>query len=205
MKTRQEIKTAAKANLGGSIFANPWLMGLLVCFLSSLILSTVASFTFGLAAIFLAGPLAYGLALAFLKNSRGGELDVRDLFEGFSKDFGGTMVLGLMQSILVFLWSLLFIIPGIIKSYAYSMAFYVKVDHPEMGWQECLKESERLMNGHKMDLFVQHLSFIGWIIVGSFVCGIGTLWVSPYISASDAVFYNSLLEEQGIYHTMPTD
>ena len=143
--------------------------------------------------LIVAGALSYGLVYAFLKNSRDGQpIEIGDLFSGFTHDFVGNLLLGLMVSIFTFLWTLLFIIPGIVKAYSYSMSFYIKVDHPEKGWKECIDESRKMMNGHKMDLFIQDLSFIGWMIVGSLCLGIGTLWVTAYMQAARAQFYESI-------------
>ena len=68
----------------------------------------------------------------------------------------------------------------------------IKADHPEMDAMTCIKESQKLMNGHKMDFFILQLSFIGWLIVGALCCGIGTLFVAPYMEASKANFYESI-------------
>lgn len=189
--TRQEIKQRAKEQLGNNLFGNNWLIAVLVCFINSIIMSALASTVIG--TIIVSGPLTFGLCALFVKQSRDGQtMAVEGLFDGFTKDFVGTFLLGLISSILVFLWSLLFVIPGIIKSYAYSMAFYIKSDHPEYDWKACIDESQKMMQGHKMDLFVLDLSFIGWYLLGALICGIGTLWVIPYHSASRAQFYENL-------------
>lgn len=192
---RVAIKNAAKQQLGGNIFSNKWMMALLVCFLVSII-SGVAGSIPAVGAIIvyvLVGPLQFGMSYVFLKLARTNEdIKIEDAFEGFKTDFSGVVVLGLMEVILTLLWSLLFIIPGIIKGYAYSMAFYVKADHPEYKWNECLSESQRIMNGHKLDLFILQLSFIGWEIVGMCACCIGLLWVEPYMQAAVANFYESI-------------
>ena len=100
-----------------------------------------------------------------------------------------------MQAIFIFLWSLLFIIPGIVKSYSYAMCMYVKSDHPDYDWRACLDTSRQLMQGNKWRLFVLDLSFIGWYIVGAMVVGIGTLWVTPYHQATRAQFYEALVSQ----------
>ena len=110
------------------------------------------------------------------------------LFDGFL--FAGKIILlEIVQYIFVFLWSLLFVIPGIVKAYSYSMAYYIKLDHPDYGWNACITASRQLMNGHKWEKFVLDLSFLGWIIVGSLCLGVGTLWVTPYMEAANAQFY----------------
>ena len=189
--SRQEIKSRAKSSLGKGIFSKGWLMAVLAVLIYSAI-NGILSYTI-VGVLIVAGALSYGLVYAFLKNSRDGQpIEIGDLFSGFTHDFVGNLLLGLMVSIFTFLWTLLFIIPGIVKAYSYSMSFYIKVDHPEKGWKECIDESRKMMNGHKMDLFIQDLSFIGWMIVGSLCLGIGTLWVTAYMQAARAQFYESI-------------
>ena len=192
---RKELKGRAKAQLGGSIFSPNWLYAILVIVIFMALTSAISAIPVvgALIVIIFSGALEMGFAYIFLKQARDGKkMEIGSLFKGFSDDIGGNIVLGLLVALFTFLWSLLFIVPGIIKAYAYSMAFYVKSDHPDYGWKECIDESQRIMNGHKMDLFVLHLSFIGWSIVGSLCFGIGTLWVQAYISATTAHFYESI-------------
>ena len=192
--TRQEIKARAKAQMGNSLFGSSWLLALAVCLIPTLA-SMLGSIPMigSIAVLVVSGPLAYGVAYCFLKQTRDGQpMNIGDVFKGFTDDFTGTFLIGLMTSIFTALWSLLFVIPGIVKSYSYSMAYYIKADHPEYNWKQCIAASQQMMNGHKMDLFVQHLSFIGWEIVGSLCLGIGVLWVTPYMTAANAQFYESL-------------
>ena len=135
--------------------------------------------------------LEIGYILYHLGIRRGREMPYLTLFDGFS--FAGKVILlYIVQYIFIFLWSLLLFIPGIVKAYAYSMVYYVKADHPEYGWRECLDESQRLMTGHKWEKFVLDLSFIGWGIVGSLCLGVGTLWVMTYMAATEAQYYEYL-------------
>ena len=224
MVTRQELKQRAKAQLGGSIFHSRWITALLVCFLSTMIMSalnmpgavingiqnirmfseggsagafqlSVAIAPFGMVAMLvLSGPLNYGRSRMFLKQVRDGEnMVIGDLFKGFYEDFGGNIVLSLAIALFTFLWSLLFIVPGIVKGYAYAMSFYIKADHPDYDWKTCINESKRIMQGHKGELFVIDLSFVGWMVVGALCLGIGTLWVAPYVEATKTHFYQNLL------------
>ena len=187
--TRQEIKAKAREQLGGNIFSTNWVMALLALLIVSLLNSIIP----GIAAIVLSGPLAVGAALLFTSLARGeGEVRLEKLFDPFTTDFVGTFLLGLFMTLFTALWTLLFIIPGVVKRYAYAMAPYIKADHPEMDAMTCIKESQKLMNGHKMDFFILQLSFIGWLIVGALCCGIGTLFVAPYMEASKANFYESI-------------
>lgn len=117
------------------------------------------------------------------------------------KYFRNLLFLMFLRYVITFLWSLLFIVPGIVKSYAYSQAEYIYKDivdrtgeQPSPG--ECLAESERLMKGHKMDLFVLDISFIGWGILSGLTFGILGLWLTPYMSMSRVVFYESISDGQ---------
>ena len=189
---RAQLKENAKALLGNKIFGNTWLMMLLV-FLISSIISGVAGSAVAIGALLLMGPMTYGTNYVCLKLARTrGEVDLGDMFKGFKDDLGGNLVLGLLMGLFIFLWSLLLVNPGVVKSYAYSMAFYIKNDHPEYDWRKCLAESQRITQGHKMELFVLDLSFIGWGIVGALCLGIGTLWVTPYQGMTKTLYYEEM-------------
>lgn len=195
MSSRPELRAKARQRLGGGIFSNNWLLALLAIVIVDAIMSAV-SFT-GIGVLILVGPLYFGLAAFFLSLARGKEQgDLGDLFKGFTEGgFVRLLLLGLLQEVFIILWTLLFIIPGIVKGYSYSQAIYLAYDHPDWDWKQCIDESRRIMKGHKWQLFVLDLSFIGWIIVGILACGIGTLWVAPYMSATRAEFYEELTAE----------
>ena len=116
--------------------------------------------------LIIGGPIAFGLAMFLLAFFRSKKTDNTMLFEGFSF-FGKTFVLQLLIYLKIFLWSLLFIIPGIIAGFRYSQAFYVMVDHPEYSPSKCIEESKRLMAGNKGRYFYLFLTFIGWAILAS--------------------------------------
>ena len=136
----------------------------------------------------LRGSISIGHDRFCLKLVDGEQAQFEDLFSAFDI-FGNAFVLNLLITLKVFAWSLLFVIPGIVKAYAYSMAYYIKLDHPDYGWNVCITASRQLMDGHKWEKFVLDLSFLGWIIVGSLCLGVGTLWVTPYMEAANAQFY----------------
>lgn len=98
----------------------------------------------------------------------------------------------LLESICVLLWSLLFIIPGIMASYSYSMKNYILADHPELTASEAIARSKEMMRGNRFRLFCLDFSFIGWNILCVFTVGIGNLWLNPYIQASHAAFYREV-------------
>lgn len=100
-----------------------------------------------------------------------------------------------LYNVFVLLWSLLLLIPGIIKTYAYSMTPYILKDNPELSANEAINLSCKMMKGHKFDLFLLHLSFIGWYILNVFTFGIGMLWLMPYITTAQAAFYQDIKKD----------
>lgn len=113
----------------------------------------------------------------------------------FSLGFGNWLhvVWGMILStIYIFLWTLLLVIPGIIKSYSYALTPYILVEHPEMSANEAIEESMRLMDGHKFDLFYLQLSFIGWAILSILSLGLGVFWLIPYQMTAQAAFYRDI-------------
>ena len=187
------LRKNARAQLGGGIFKNGWLYMLVACLIVSAIEGAAGTIGFGVGAILVVGPLTYGLARITTSVVRGKEkADLSDLSKGFTEDLGGTILLGLLQSVFTALWSLLFIIPGIVKSYAYSMAFYIQQDESNKDWRYCLDKSQAMMKGYKAKLFWLDMSFIGWYLLGAFCFGLGILFVIPYHQTARAKFYEAL-------------
>lgn len=118
----------------------------------------------GIYLLLVTGSLTLGLTLFFLAMFRRQKVEVTDIFLGFEK-FGKALGLFLFSSLFIFLWSLLFIIPGIIASIRYSQAFYILADDPEKGIRQCMNESKRMMKGNCGKYFCLGLSFIGWILL----------------------------------------
>ena len=116
-----------------------------------------------------------------------------NLLDGFGV-FLRIIILNLLEAVFIGLWSLLLVVPGIIAAYRYSMAIYLLLDRPELSPMACIAESSRLMSGHKMELFVLDLSFIGWSILASLpVLGyLVRVWSVPYIGMSKALYYEQL-------------
>ena len=143
--------------------------------------------------LLIALPLNFGYQVAFLRHVRGEEDDelVVRPFHAF-KSYGRYLGTSLLTALFVFLWCLLLIIPGIIKSYSYAMTPFIMVDHPELDADDCIHESRMMMKGYKWKLFCMDLSFLGWAILCLFTLGIGFLWLQPYIEASHAKFYEEL-------------
>jgi uncharacterized membrane protein len=110
------------------------------------------------------------------------------LFRGF-ENYGNVLGVYLLQSIYTALWTLLFIIPGLIKTYSYAMSLYILDDNKNKPINECITESRKMMDGHKWELFCLDFSYIGWYILCAFTLGILTLWVEPKHQYARYVFY----------------
>lgn len=144
-----------------------------------------------IAVYFITGAFMFGTALFFLNLSRGKEVSVDQLFEGFNH-YGRTLGTYLLYILFVFLWTLLLIIPGIIAAYAYSQAFYILVDEPNLKPLEALRKSKKMMEGNKVKLFYLGLRFIGWLLLCVPTFGIGLFWLMPYMQATSAKFYEDV-------------
>lgn len=150
------------------------------------------------ASIVISPALSLSLCIIYLNITHGQKAEIGDLFSGF-KQLGRAWWLNFLIGLFTTLWSMLLIVPGIIKGYSYSMAFYVLADHPELTAREALNESKRIMDGHKMELFVLHLSFIGWLLLTYVTFGLSLFYVIPYMSATVANFYNSIKSHSATY------
>lgn len=193
MQNNREYRKRARVVLGGNIFANAWLYLALAVLLSGLLSSVIPFIGY----LIVVGPASMGFASYNLQLVR--DTDRKNTFDplldGCRGNVANNIVLGLLYTLLTFLWSLLLIVPGIIKWLAYSQAYYISLEHPEYDAMTCLKESEKMMNGHKKEYFCLMLSFIGWWIVGLACFGIGTAWVSAYAQTASAFYYEDLKTE----------
>lgn len=190
---RIQLKETAKARISGHIgilFVITLLVG---------VISGVAS------AIPLVGQIAYALILGpafslamvqiYLGIWAGIPADVMDAFDCFNQ-FWSAFKLQFLQNLIVGLCALFFIVPGIIIGYAYSQAMYILAENPGIGAREALRRSEKMMKGHKMELFVLDLSFIGWHLLALVTFGLSYIYAGPYMSAASAGFYRSLCPAQ---------
>ena len=151
---------------------------------------STSAFTF-LAEVFLLLPIGVAFFNIFRKLLVAGDNNlVSNLFDfsNYWKKIGGMLLMG----ILIGLWTLLLVVPGIIKAYAYAMTPYILDENPELSPSEAIHRSRMMMKGHKFDLFWLHLSFIGWILLGILTAGIGYLWLEPYIYTAQAAFYEEV-------------
>ena len=145
----------------------------------------------GIVSFILGGTVELGYAKFLLKQYDKKELQFSDLFSQFER-FGTGFAQKFLRTLFTVLWSLLFIIPGIVKGLSYAMTPFILEEHPEMTASEAIKASMRLMDGHKMDLFILGLTFIGWQILACLTMGIGFLFLNPYMNAAYAAFYRSI-------------
>lgn len=143
--------------------------------------------------IFIFNPLILGGKRFFLNAAQDRTESFSDMGYAFSSSHYWNVVLTLfLRNLFIFLWSLLLIIPGIIKKYAYSMVPYLLCENPEMTYKEALETSDDMTRGHKWDMFVLDLSFIGWYLLASVLLGFGILFVHPYYNATHAELYLAL-------------
>jgi uncharacterized membrane protein len=167
--------------------------------LTAFVMSIISGLCAGLTAIgigaivslIITGPLTLGLVAQSVKVIKGEDVAVGDLFSGFGR-FLEAFLAHLLVTIFTALWSLLFVIPGIIKSYSYSMTFYVLNDNPGMAANDARKKSMEIMRGNKWRLFCLDFSFIGWYLLSILTLGILMFWITPYHNAARAAFYKSI-------------
>ena len=135
-----------------------------------------------------------GFTIFVLNTIRNAGAVYGNLLDGFGMA-GRIILLNLLEGILVFLWSLLLLVPGIIAAYRYSQAIYILLDHPEKSVLECIRESKELMRGRKGELFKIDLSLLGWAILGAFIPFV-TIWTAPYIRTIHALYHMELTGEE---------
>jgi len=141
--------------------------------------------------ILVSPPLTLGLVTYFIKVSRKQETTIPDIFSGF-QHYLASLKLYLYMMFFIVLWSLLLLIPGIIAAFRYALSFYILSDHPEMKTSEIVNLSKEMMHGNKGKFFVLNLSFIGWVLLAILTCGIGLLFVIPYMQTAFAGFYEEV-------------
>jgi len=204
---RVELKERAKASLKGKygdailmmvlFFLITGAVGFVLGFAGGLLNLSENSLSLisNLVSIVMSGLFGFGMVSYYLKLSRDEEVTYKELFSKFDMAIPYILI-SLTTGAFIFLWSLLFIIPGIIASISYTLVYMIKLDNPEMSTMEVIRKSKEMMKGHKMDYFVLVLSFFGWAILGAFTFGILYLWLNPYMSVTFAKFYNSLKESE---------
>ncbi len=153
--------------------------------------TTISVNTINLVHFILGGVIQLGYAQFLLKQYNRATFEVKDLFSQFDR-FGQGFAQAFLRNLYIALWSLLFIIPGIVKSYAYAMTPFIMAENPEMTASEAITASIQLMDGHKGELFTLDLTFIGWDLLCMLTLNIGHIWLNPYRNAAYAAFYKDL-------------
>lgn len=144
----------------------------------------------------LALPLSWGLTVSLLRNHREESVDLENLFDGFRGGRYTRVFCALfLVNLFTFLWTLLLIIPGIMKAFSYALTPYIIMDEPELTARQAITRSCEIMEGRRWKLFCLYLSFIGWGILSLLTFGIGFLWLVPYMNASVAAFYEDARAE----------
>lgn len=209
MKSNQYYKneslSALRGNWANALVATIILVALALFFSSNdainsyyqrIVINPFIGYSLSFVSLFVLLPLAVGYSNSMRVLLETG--DNRLTNNSFSLGFGNWLhvVWGMfLSTIYIFLWTLLLIIPGIIKSYSYALTPYILVEHPEMSANEAIEESMRLMEGHKFDLFYLQLSFIGWAILSILSLGLGFFWLIPYQMTAQAAFYRDIKNE----------
>ena len=172
-----------------------WGIAILVYVLYLIVAAVASIIPFG--SLVIAGPLAVGCASVYLSIARKENASVGQLLDG-TKNFVNSFLAYLLVILFTTLWMFLFIIPGIIKAFSYSMTFHILRDHPEMTATEAMKRSQEMMKGHKWQLFCLYFSYIGWFLLCSLTCGLLTFMVMPYMLQANTEFYRHLNGESDV-------
>ena len=141
--------------------------------------------------LIIGGPITLGFNRFKLHRLDGEEAKFSDLFSCFDRFLDG-LWMRIRTILQVLAWSLLFIIPGIVAAYRYAMVPYLMADYPDMSVSEAFNRSKAMMHGHKGELFLLHLSFIGWLLLSAITLGLAGLVISPYMQFAEGAFYRNL-------------
>lgn len=200
MKENSILRQEARASL-----QNKWGMSALATFVYLVVVFAITGllslipFVGSIAASLVMAPLGFGIIVMFIDQWRGEEMQLGTLFSGYDKRIGYTMVL---KGVYVFLWTLLLIVPGIIKSYSYAMTPFLLKDNEELANNEAIEASMAMMEGHKMRLFLLDLSFIGWYLLSILTLGIASFWVQAYQFSARVAFYEDLKAQQAAFNVI---
>lgn len=167
-----------------------------IVWITSVMAAMVIAIASILITIFVVNPLSVGCIRWYIKN-RIEKPELGEAVYPFKKGYLNTVKIMFCKNLFIALWSLLFIIPGIIKAYEYRMVPYLLAENPEMSMSEAFYLSKKLMDGNKFDTFVLDFSFILWSIAGTFFMGlVGILFVNPYVQLTNTELYVKLCMRQ---------
>jgi len=149
-----------------------------------------------LISVLVAFPISTGFANAFrLFHNSGDKNIIENTFKLGFNNYAHIVLGNLLLYIKIVLWTLLLIVPGLIKSFAYAMTPYILVEEPSLPVAAAIRKSEAMMDGHKFDLFYLYLTFIGWFFLAILTAGIGFIWLTPYVQNAVVAFYNDVKSE----------
>ena len=186
---RMRLKTLAKEQIKGNI--GILFLILLAVYVLIFAATWVTSAVGGIGGYIIGPALTISIIMVYLNLAKGIKPQFTDSFNGF-EIFAKALLLQLITEVFTFLWTLLFIVPGIIKSISYSAAPYIMAENPTISAMDALDESKRIMDGHKMDYFVLTLSFIPWMLLGVLTLGIALIYAVPYMDMTLTNFYLSI-------------
>ncbi len=210
---KEKAKVAFKANYSASVVAALVLVAVTTAFVGSNVnvdinnadadvsaavagTGAVLALVFSLLNVFVFNPLKVGGYLFFKKNNQE-KADLNELIYAFKNNYANSLVTILLTDVFTFLWTLLFIVPGIVKSYSYAMVPFLIADHPDLQPMEVIKKSQQMMDGYKWQAFVLDLSFLGWQILSILTLGIlGIFYVNPYYYQTKAGLYEFLKDQE---------
>lgn len=187
---RKEIKQRSKEQIKGNIF-KLFVITVIIAIINSVCLDIEEVGPF--ISTILNAILQMGVIIVYLKLVKGECVSITDVFKGFNMPIKAILV-NILVTVFTALWSLLFVIPGIIKSLSYFAAPYILAENPEMSVLDAITKSRQMMDGHKADLFILQLSFFFWWMLVPFTFGLALIYVIPYMSAAMTNFYLSLKE-----------
>lgn len=145
--------------------------------------------------IIVAAILEVAAINVYIKMSRSPEpVSLKTFIEGMN-NWARALLASLWQALWIFIWTLVFIIPGIIKAYAYSQMFFIVAEYKNVSVTKAMRISMIITHGHKWDLFVMELSFIGWALLATLTLGIGYFWLIPYMQMTRVNAFHAMLKE----------
>ena len=187
MRTNPEIRKDVQTHMAGN-WTNMVVISLVFC-----LIATFTRCSFPLV-LFVYCPLALGFVMTMMHFVRGTKsVSVEDIFSAFNaKFYWKSMGLGILVWVYTFLWSLLFLVPGVVKAYSYFLAPYILADNPELTAEEAICRSMRLMDGHKMQIFLMSLGYLCLATLSSLLLFIPMLWLVPYYQVAYVKFYEEV-------------
>jgi uncharacterized membrane protein len=183
MKTSRQYRQSARELTHGKI---------LTLFLISLVFSVIVG-ALSFAGPIILGYVSFGMTVTYIAiiNEQEPLLD-QVLLAGVKEQPVKALILGIVQSLFISLWSLLFIIPGIIKSYSYALSTYILIKEPTIESMDAITKSRQLMNGYKWKLFALDFSYVGWYVLSVFTFGILTIWISAWHQTARTLFFRDV-------------